>query len=517
MNKNKKLIISCIIVFIIALLFRIHFINLKQGLHGDEVFSINISNMSEYGWTKAFPDTFVTGKELKRLIFYNDTSVKDTLSDLKKLHKDNDDPPHTNLYYSVLRIWCTGFASTDLPAIIWRCCSLNLLFFCFSFFIMYKILRQLFKDNALIPFGLFVAFVNTGTISNTLFIRPYQLQETVFLLLTYVVIRFMEDIENNRFLTRKNFLTASVVLALTLLTGYLAPFYIGILGLVLIVKSVKSGQKQNIGFLFGAVGVSVFLAWLSYFSYFNGFVSYRAEETVTNFLEDYTFTAEKFIAVMLNFLYYVPCIVVCLIIAIRKFFAKIPFFQDNKRAAIIFGCAFLWIILVFPLMPFKMLRYVVPVFPLISILYVFFTAGFSKKEKYTYMIIFCLLMTILTLVPTPKETWGFQKERENESIINNDVVIENLFRYKELPQRAYIHEPNVPVYLIERPRYATTSIPKLNDNQLYWICYDKCNILQNLKEFYLYTDTYINLDSLKQKYNILYSEEAFPLIKLIHK
>ena len=110
---------------------------------------------------------------------------------------------------------------------------------------MYKILRRLFNDNILIPFGLLAAFVNTGSLSATLFLRTYEMQATIFLLLTYVCIKFYDNIKSSTFLSKKNFFIAAFVLALTLLTGYMAIFFVALMGVFLICVSVKEKQQNT--------------------------------------------------------------------------------------------------------------------------------------------------------------------------------------------------------------------------------------------------------------------------------
>ena len=518
---NKKLIISCILVFVFALLLRVHFISLKQGLHIDEVFSLNTSNQSMYGLTKFYTPYYnYTGKELKIMTLYNDRSLKDTINDLKKLHKDNNDPPHTNLYYSTLRIWFTGFTDTNSHSLIWRGCSLNLLFFCFSFLLMYKILRRFFNDNALVPFGLLVAFSNTGTISNTLFMRPYQIQETVFLLLTYVVIRFWEDIENNRFLTCKNFFISSGILALTLLTGYLAPFYIGILGIVLIAKSIQAKQYKNIGFLFGAVGCSILLAWLCYLSYFNGFLSDRAMEVGTDNINLNLILLKKILKCFIYYLYYPLCWILVGVIGLKLVISKVKI-NLPKLAFYIYICALIWAIITMIIVPYKIVRYIFPILPLLSLAFPLFLSVFNGKEKNFYIMIFAIIFALYGLFPQAVESYDTEYP-PMKKITPLQGRIENLFIAQKYIY-TFIKEPQVPVYMtVDYLASVAEIVPIMNDKQIYNISYKISLIPLHLDTFYLVLikSQLINLEEIKKIYDIKYESDLIrgvKTIKFVHR
>lgn len=525
-KKNKWLIISCIIVFIITLLLRLHFISQKQGIHGDEVFSINISNRNTYGWMLYYPENrFYTGKELKNLSLFNDTSLKDTLSDIKQMHVKVNDPPHTNLYYSALRLWCNGFESTNLHKILWRGLSLNLVFFSFSFLILFKILRKLFKNSSLIPFGLLCAFANTGSISETIFMRPYQLQETIFLLLTYCVINFWFDIEQKKLISIKNFIIASFSLAFALLSGYFAPMYIGLLGIVLIVKSIKENQYKNIIFLFFSLITSVALAYTFYNGYFIGFTSTRAQHVFyrisgTEHMGNFKETLKAITNCFIYFIYYIPCIIIAGFIQIKRFTNKTkPHF--HLITGYLVACAFLWSIIILAISPYRVVRYITPVFPILALVYPMLLSGFKETLQKNFIAIFSMFILIFALFPQPIESYDTEYPKVAK-LFPYSARIENLFISQKLIY-TFPQDPNVPVFITARNSIDILSlVPIMNDNQLYFINYEIVVLPTYLKELYLLIDksAYIDEKILNKSFNISNqppTTKNLRTIKLIHK
>lgn len=110
LNNQKRystyILLSVLILF---LLIREFWFANRQGLHIDESLSFILSAYKDYGWTKVFGSlTELTGSQVRQLIWFSDDSIKGMLRDVYHLWQDNRDTPHSNLYYSLLRIWFTG-------------------------------------------------------------------------------------------------------------------------------------------------------------------------------------------------------------------------------------------------------------------------------------------------------------------------------------------------------------------------------------------------------------------------
>ncbi|WP_334090970.1 hypothetical protein, partial [Helicobacter typhlonius] len=200
LSQVKIIAFLAFFVFCVAFGLRLYFLEFKQVAHMDEILSIVLSEYNEYGWGKNFePHKIYTAKQLQHMTLWNDSSLSGALSDVKKLYVNNRDDPHTNLYYSLLRLWHIGFIHTDLKQTFYRGISLNFVFFTCSFVLAFMLYVRLFGFNYFLLYFLALAFLNPASINNTLFMRPYALQEMSFLLLCYVFVRILQSFKNTSF------------------------------------------------------------------------------------------------------------------------------------------------------------------------------------------------------------------------------------------------------------------------------------------------------------------------------
>ncbi|MGX2983421.1 hypothetical protein [Helicobacter sp. 23-1045] len=183
--KRQIIIALSVIVFTIVLFLRVGFAYQKSGFHIDESASIAISTGSGI---LQFENGEYFAKELKERMYFDDNSINDLWHDLKELWKNNygDGAAHPNLYYTLLRAWSFDVKSGDFGWLKARGIGLNLVFFtlgfCASFILMTKIFS---RTNFFVPLFLAFAFLNSASVSNTIFIRPYALQE--MLLMVFVL------------------------------------------------------------------------------------------------------------------------------------------------------------------------------------------------------------------------------------------------------------------------------------------------------------------------------------------
>jgi len=204
-----------------------------------------------------------------------DPSLSAALDTVKRLRENNRDAPHTNFYYSFLRLWWIGNAGHfDFNSAKWRGCALNLVFFSLSYLFMVMLLKKLFgaENKGIIILGLAAAFFNTGAISNTLFIRPYALQETFFILITLLFLELLRSLRSEAsIITPKNLLVCGSLIALTLLTGYFAVIYVLLLWGTLIGIAFRGRKKKTGLFLLTTFAVGVLFALILYPDYLKGF------------------------------------------------------------------------------------------------------------------------------------------------------------------------------------------------------------------------------------------------------
>jgi hypothetical protein len=362
------------LVLILSICARLYWIPQKEGLFLDESASIILSECKELGLKKYFDENKTyNGSDIKKISWGTSSSFSDALSDIKELSKDNKDPPHTNLYYSALRLCLVG-ADGNLRDIINRACYLNIFFWLFSFFFLYKLLKRLFDDDLVIALTLLIASVSAASLSTAIFIRPYGLQEALFVALTYVFTRIYQSIENQtRKYCWKDAIQLSILLSFVLLSGYLAITYVLALIGVLTIVSWRKNEKKDIALLTSSFVLSLILANVLYQKYLSGFSSgNQVTAGCFNVLLDY----KSFLIRSLNstgkaleaiFVHLLLPFVIISFLSFRKLRFK-AFAKNDRIAIVILACGTLWAFSSFAVVPYRDYRYIAPVFPMFTLI-----------------------------------------------------------------------------------------------------------------------------------------------------
>ncbi|MDR1840014.1 MAG: hypothetical protein LBQ93_10585 [Treponema sp.] len=475
MKKIHQLIIL-IAIYALALGIRVYWLSQKEGLHVDEGMTIAIACYNDfilrenYEYGKKY-----TGKELKEASLVSDVSLKDALSDVRNLWKDNRDAPHTNLYYSFLRLSLVGLKTGDVAPIVFRGGFLNLLFFTVSFIFFFLLMRLLFAGSKLLQYAaVFCAFISTAAISNTLFIRPYQIQETLFIMFCYYFVLSLRW--NKHFIHEKKFnfglvkplLLVSLLTAVTLLTGYYAIIFIGLFGLYAIYLLCANKKFTEIPFYFAVLGLGVLFAQILYPKYLSGFSSYRGKETIrtisANMQENIRSSMTSAGTLLQKHFFTIPVIIVCVLCLAYIVFIFIrgkktltersvraePAVQ--KTAWYIFAASVIFLFIVLIIAPYKVLRYGMPVFPFLAILPAMLI---SSVETQSRKIAFCAMLLLCGC-------FALNAAKESK--------IENIFRGKP-DEYAFAQDKDTPVYVINGAwsswKYGNL-IPYVNDEQTYY-------------------------------------------------
>jgi len=474
-RKMKKLhqAIILVAVYALALGIRVYWLSQKEGLHVDEGLTVALACYNDFIVTSNYEyGKKYTGKELKEASLVSSANLKDALADLRSLWKDNRDPPHTNLYYSFLRLSLVGIKTGDVAPIVFRGGILNLLFFTVSFIFFFLLMRLLFAENALLQYAAtFCAFLSTAAISNTLFIRPYQIQETLFIIFCYYFTVSMGwkkyFIHDKKFFIGvfKPLVLMSLITGLTLLSGYYAVIYIGLFGLYAIYLQCRNKIFAEIPFYFAVLGLGILVARILYPKYISGFFSYRGKETIRTLSNNTMGNIKSSIITAGTFLqkhfFSYPVIIICVLcLAFIVFYLVRGQNRSGKTITVvqktawyIFAASVIYLFVVLILAPYKVLRYGMPAFPFFVILPAMLIEPIwarSRKIAMAAMLLLC-------------GCFAFNAARESN--------IENLFRNK---QSGYVFtkDKDTPVYIINGAwslwKYANL-IPYLNDEQCYYV------------------------------------------------
>ena len=230
---NKKYILYSFLFLILlfSLFVRIYWASKQEGMIGDEYYSLSAAN---YG-TFANEDKInsyknVKGFDILKNLTFDNSSMEDCINDIKRLYKDTNDPFISNLYYTFLRLAFIGREAVDIKNIIITGTILNCIFSIISFIFLFKILKLIFENkNEFIIFPLLIFSLSPISISFSMFLRAYQMQETFFIVITYFV---LNTIYYNKY-SILNLILTSIIAGIGYLTLYSSLLFILILSAML--------------------------------------------------------------------------------------------------------------------------------------------------------------------------------------------------------------------------------------------------------------------------------------------
>ena len=230
---NKKYILYSFLFLILlfSLFVRIYWASKQEGMYWDEYYSLSAAN---YG-TFANEDKInnyknIKGFDILKDLTFDNSSIEDCINDIKRLYKDTNDPFIGNLYYTFLRLAFIGREAVDIKNIIITGTILNCIFSIISFIFLFKILKLIFENkNEFIIFPLLIFSLSPISISFSMFLRAYQMQETFFIVITYFV---LNTIYYNKY-SILNLILTSIIAGIGYLTLYSSLLFILILSAML--------------------------------------------------------------------------------------------------------------------------------------------------------------------------------------------------------------------------------------------------------------------------------------------
>ena len=408
----------------------------KSGFNVDESLSVAISTGS---WIPQLENGEYFGKEIKEKIYFDDNSISDLWHDLKELWKNNygDGAAHPNLYYSLLRAWSFDIKSGDFAWIKSRGIGLNLVFFTLGFYATFMLMTKIFsRHSLLVPLFLAFAFCNSAGVTNSIFMRPYALQEMLLLIFTlncFVFYKLQFTSAKDAFKAHKFFFAwFSFATALLCLSHYFSLFFIAFAFVFLAIIS-----RKNIFPLSVVMICSLIIAQVLYLGYFSSlFDSYRAKESVEkllllgNFWQNLNLTFGIGADIITEHFYNLyGFVIICVVCGVVIYFRRDFIVESRQNFIFLFGffiIGIVWFWLIFFVAPYKDLRYVMSIFPFLyfgvllllsfikkpllqGVLGVAFVASlfinYNVKYLYKTSFIFTQNPKIPVLVYMPKYSW----------------------------------------------------------------------------------------------------------------
>lgn len=452
MSERVPALTACVVVFFLTLFLRLYWMEQRETFHIDEGLTFATTFYKEYPWQNFEIARPLTGKELKQSTVYNNASFKDLVKDLYKLHIDVRFDDHTNLYFSLLRGFFGAKGTQNFYDLRNGGIYFNIILFLISFILSLYIFYSAGVEIKAIPLLLLTIFASTGSIATTIFIRPYQLQETTTLLLCAILFYFYQKDH----LESKNYLIFSFLVfafSTLLLSGYFSIIFTTILLLLLI-----SLTKNKLFFIY--VYIASFIVATAYYAKYFGFlISGRTAEAAS------TFSSQRIIQNIYDSVAHIPTIfnnafgwplAVLLALTISFIIWKKALCEPPNILFIFFSAGVISMGVIIFLAPYKIFRYISP-----YIVLLFFPLSIysTQIKKYsTYIVLSCLCIASLM----------------SSFIMHPDVPIQ------KTNLEAYLQESsNIPIVAYSDSTWKYfTFIPTLPDTAILWFAND----LQSLKK-----------------------------------
>ncbi len=433
-KNNNYSCVGLFIIFVLSVICRLYGFSEKKDMFMDEYLSFTISYCNDEGWMRHLDESKIyTGRQIRAELLSEDNSLQEISKDISNMRRFSNDSPHTNLYYSLLRMALYGADSSDFSQVMLRGFILNMLFFLLSFALMYKLASRLFTNKILVLCSVALAFLSPASIGNTLFFRPYQLQETLFILFAYAFfICCVFLIDNKRLDKWYQMLILAFIFALTLLSGYFAIILVLLFGVALFLMAYKYNKKSILFFLFTSILGVVFTLTI-YFSYFYGLSGYRGSEALDKlepsvFMENIIFSLKNlYIIFNQSFIGFVSIFILALVTAFilwkkrREIVEKIS--VRRFLPLVIVLCSFVWVLAVIYFAPMKMVRYIAPALPLVALIVPFLLSFLNEKVQKWGVLLFILLVLGKTVFLN-NILW---EKPEGKKLFQQDVTLPLIF------------------------------------------------------------------------------------------
>ena len=443
-KRNMVLLFTVIIALVVV---REGYLFERHALHLDESLSLSLSSYSNYGFSEPLKDGVYTGSKIREAMWSNKYTAIDTTI---KLWLDNRDAPHSNLYYTLLQAWNRvpiHFNYSNIP--LWSA-QLNIAIYSISAIAVALLALFISKNSHIAIATVILSGLASQSISNSIFIRPYQLQELMFVI--YTTMLFLSIKRNkNDFLFLSIF---SIVTAFTALTGYFAIFYIALtFPFYVYMHHLNNGTYKSLTTSLYIIALSIIIAFATYPRYF--FINnYRSKEAIGKMDSAYDNIVASISSLQIadkNFFLFYVVIVASIILAIIDVIKRKRI--ESVFVLYIFTASVIWCCIVMFLAPYKIARYIYPIIPIIALIYVYCISYIKKPYIGLFSFIICV-MAAYNLHKNGNIEYLYTKTPEYcDTLKANDAVI-HIKKYYKLGaiSSCFMNNGN---YLFTRDRKST--------------------------------------------------------------
>lgn len=440
---KRKETVALLLSIVTLLLIREFWLLSRNGIHVDESLSFMLSAYKNIGMY-SIPSDPLTGSKLRELMWFSDYSFSGWASDILNLWKDNRDTPHSNLYYSLLRTWFIFGGGNNRFFVMFWAGQLNIILSAVSMLCVWRIIIGITGSDIIATTAMFIAFISTGSITNTLFLRPYQLQETAFCL--YFLMMYFYIVERRN--SSSFMVVFGVITAITALTGYFSLILLAMSSIVLLYVYVKrffEGGDRHIKELIYYIIITLLVLFLVYPPYLFVFGSRQSEalSKASNAIENVRDSIHSL--KMLNEYYFLPIYFYSISVFLSIYSLIRNRTKNDFFVLSLLLCVMFWYLIVMFFAPYKVSRYVLPITPMLTISYAYFSFKISMKNNIVAFVL-CISFVALSL----------------HQYVNSTVQ----YQYGNLPKECKYYDDSVTFVITQA--YRINSIAQcLQDDKIY--------------------------------------------------
>lgn len=363
------IIINIFIIFLVILISS-NFINQKENLDIDEIytyglanntFQLQINDYAEYSGSELL-------KKYAAVTPYNKFDIKNVF-----FNQEND--THPPLYYLLVNFICSIFTGKFS---IWYGLSINIFFLIILVFQMKKLINRLINSKALSTIITLISLFTYGFVNMVVFTRMYVMLSAISLLLINLIIDKIDTIDKKMDIFDKDNIIFLIKYIIINLLGALTQYHFILVSIFFtiyyIIKLTKLNQKKQIATIVASDVISMILMLIIFPSAINhifgnsslhSFTQEKANSLFTKFYEIGTTIVTAFFGKMI-ILYLILLVIPIIILLILK---KKP--NVNKLYYILFIFSIYYYIIVCLTAQFSFMRYLYNIYPVLIIIIIY--------------------------------------------------------------------------------------------------------------------------------------------------
>lgn len=433
---NRKTIIIAL-VLIILLQSIVYFVvaTNKSYIHIDEGYSYGLINYDKLD---------ITGNEdfynqWHSQEYYNDylTISEEEKNDWSPVYEQQKNDVHPPFYYFLLRI-ANSFSIDNFS--IWPGIILNIVLHIGITIFTYLIASQLFKNKS---YGLAIALVGgltVATLETILLTRMYALTALGILAITYLHIINLEKEK----LDTKNLVAIGICAVLGSLTHYYYLVYLFVLYAIYMIRYITKKQYQNAINYTITMAISAVISLLIFpYSFVHMFMGYRGQGMLSNLTNSKvawegigTYLGLTIMNVFNGFLAVIlVAIIVILVYELNKK-KELTIRATNKYLGLIVFPTLAYFIIIAMGTPYKEIRYIMPIVPLLFIIgiYAFKIAlekVFTEKNVNIIMIVSATILLITPVIFDWNITYQYPDMKETVSKMEENHTTPALYIFNQ--------------------------------------------------------------------------------------